>query len=223
MNTWILTTITEEDFDYSGLVNSLTGGYVADEIETKTIDQNGEEVIEYSAHPHADRNAPDFSGKIVFARFQNDYTDYAGAHSLEVDEFKNTKAWNEGVAYAKSQGATHVVIMNQVTGINPHVIELAIEEAPDVSIINISDGGVFVVNTDFDFEANEAFNFWFEDNNIIGKASESGSYARPALEEPQVKQIEVKSRLAEFDLAIKADFATSGTEIPNLDGFELNS
>jgi len=223
MNTWILTTITEEDFDYSGLVSSLTGGYVADDIETRTTDENGEEVIEYTTHPHEGRNAPDFSGKIVFARFQNDYTEYAGVYNLEVDEFKNTKAWNEGVAHAKSQGATHVVIMNQVTGINTHVIELAIEEAPNVSIINISDGGVFIVNTAFDFEANEAFNFWFEDNNILGKASEFGSYARPALEEPQVQQIEIKSRQAEFDVAIKADFVTSGTEIPNLDGFELNS
>jgi hypothetical protein len=218
MNTWILTTITEEDFDYSGLVSSLTGGYVADDIETRTTDENGEEVIEYTTHPHECRNAPDFSGKILFARFQNDYTEYSGVYSLEVDEFKNTKAWNEGVAYAKSQGATHVVIMNQVTGINPHVIELAIEEAPDVSIINISDGGVFIVNTAFDFEANEAFNFWFEDNNILNAASESGSYARPALEEPQVQQTEIKTRQAEFDVAIKADFATSGTEIPNLDG-----
>jgi hypothetical protein len=218
MNTWILTTITEEDFDYSGLVNTLTGGYVTNDIETRTTDENGEEVIEYTTHPHADRNAPDFSGKVVFARFQNDYTNYPGVYNLEVNQFKNTKAWNEGVAYAKSQGATHVVIMNQVTGINPHVIELAIEEAPDVSIINISDGGVFIVNTNFDFEADESFNFWFEDNNILNAASESGSYARPALEEPQVKQIEVKSRQAEFDVAIKADFVTSGTEIPNLDG-----
>jgi hypothetical protein len=218
MNTWILTTITEEDFDYSGLVNTLTGGYVTSDIETRTTDENGEEVIEYTTHPHADRNAPDFSGKVVFARFQNDYTNYPGVYNLEVNQFKNTKAWNEGVAYAKSQGATHVVIMNQVTGINPHVIELAIEEAPDVSIINISDGGVFIVNTNFDFEADESFNFWFEDNNILNAASESGSYARPALEEPQVKQIEVKSRQAEFDVAIKADFVTSGTEIPNLDG-----
>lgn len=218
MNTWILTTITEEDFDYSSLVNSLTGGYVANDLETRTTDENGEEVIEYTTHPHEGRNAPDFSGKIIFARFQNDYTEYAGVYNLEVDEFKNTKAWNEGVAYAKSQGATHVVIMSQVTGINPHVIELAVEDAPDVSIINISDGGVFIVNTDFDFTANEDYNFWFEDNNILEKASESGSYARSEAKEPQITQIEVKSRQAEFDVAIKADFATSGTEIPNLDG-----
>ena len=218
MNTWILTTITEEDFDYSGLVNSLTGGYVADDIETRTTDENGEEVIEYAPHPHAGRPAPDFSGKVIFARFQDDYTNYEGVYNLEIDEFKNTKAWNEGVAYAKAQGATHVVIMNQVTGINPHVLELAIEENPDVSVINISDGGVFIINTAFDFEADESYNFWFEDNNILNRASESGSYARPALEEPQVQQIEIKTRQAEFDIAIKADFATSNTEIPNLDG-----
>jgi hypothetical protein len=218
MNTWILTTITEEDFDYSSLVNSLTGGYVAEDIETKTTDENGEEVIEYSTHPHAGRPAPDFSGKVIFARFQEEYPNYDGVFNLEVAEFKNTKAWNEGVAYAKSQGATHVVIMNQVTGINPHVLELAIEENPDVSVINISDGGVFIINTAFDFQADEAYNFWFEDNNILNRASESGSYARPALEEPQVRQTDIKTRQAEFDVAIKADFVTSGTEIPNLDG-----
>jgi hypothetical protein len=207
MNTWILNTITEEDFDYSGLVGSLTGGYVAEDIETRSTDENGQEVVEYAPHPHAGRPAPDFSGKIVFARFQNDYVEYDGVYNLEVDEFKNTKAWNEGVAYAKSQGATHVVVMNQVTEINPHVLELAIEEFPNVSIINISDGGVFIINTDFNFEADEKFNFWFEDNNILKKAFESGSYGRPALEEPQVKQIEVSSRLVEFQTAVEADLS----------------
>jgi hypothetical protein len=207
MNTWILNTITEEDFDYSGLVGSLTGGYVADDIETISTGENGEEVVEYVTHPHAGRPAPDFSGKIVFVRFQNDYVEYDGVHSLEVSEFKNTKAWNEGVEYAKSQGATHVVIMNQVTSINPHIIELAIEEHPNVSIINISDGGVFIVNTDFNFEADEKFNFWFEDNNIFARASEANSYARPSIEEPQIKQIGVKSRLTEFKAAIEADLA----------------
>ena len=207
MNTWILTTITEENFDYSRLVSSLTGGYVAEDIETISIDENGEEVVEYAPHPHAGRTAPDFSEKIIFARFQNEYVEYDGVYNLEVDEFKNTKAWNEGVAYAKSQGATHVVVMNQVTGINPHVLELAIEESPNVSIINISDGGVFIVNTDFNFEANEQFNFWFEDNNIFARASEANSYAKPLIEEPQLKQIEVSSRLAEFNDAIEADLA----------------
>jgi hypothetical protein len=207
MNTWILNTITEEDFDYSGLVSSLTGGYVAEDIETRSTDENGQEVVEYAPHPHAGRPAPDFSGKIVFGRFQNDYVEYDGVYSLEVDEFKNTKAWNEGVAYAKSQGATHVVVMNQVTEINPHVLELAIQEFPNVSIINISDGGVFIINTDFNFEADEKFNFWFEDNNIFRKASEAGSYGRPALEEPQIKQIEVKSRLIEFQTAVEADLS----------------
>jgi hypothetical protein len=207
MNTWILNTITEEDFDYSGLVGSLTGGYVAEDIETRSTDENGQEVVEYAPHPHAGRPAPDFSGKIVFGRFQNDYVEYDGVYSLEVDEFKNTKAWNEGVAYAKSQGATHVVVMNQVTEINPHVLELAIQEFPNVSIINISDGGVFIINTDFNFEADEKFNFWFEDNNILKKAFEAGSYGRPALEEPQIKQIEVNSRLVEFQTAVEADLS----------------
>lgn len=218
MNTWILSTIIEEDFDYSSLVNDLSGNYSTEDIETRTTDENGEEVIEYTPHPHAGLTAPDFSGKIVFAHFTNEYMTYDGVDDIVINEFKSTKAWNEGVAYAKSNGATHVVIMNQVTHINPHVLKLAIDENPNVSVINISDGGVFIVNTAFNFAADEAYNFWFEDNNILGKASESGSYARPAVEEPQVQQTEIKTRQAEFDVAIKADFATSGTEIPNLDG-----
>jgi hypothetical protein len=223
MNTWISSTIVEEDFDYSSLVNVLSGDYVADDIETRTTDENGEEVIEYTPHPHAGLTAPDFSGKLVFAHFTDDYTNYDGVDHIVIDEFKATKAWNDGVAYAKANGATHVVIMNQVTHINPHVIKLAIDENPDVSVINISDGGVFIVNTAFDFAANEDYNFWFEDNNILNRAAQADSYARPAVEEPQIKQLEIKTRLAEFDIAIKADFATNGTEIPNLDGFELNS
>jgi hypothetical protein len=223
MNTWILSTIVEEDFDYSSLVNDLSGNYVADDIETRTTDENGEEVIEYTPHPHAGLTAPDFSGKLVFAHFSEDYVAYEGVDHIVVNEFKNTKAWNEGVAYAKSKGATHVVIMNEVTHINPYILKLAIEENSDVSVINISDGGVFIVNTAFDFAADEDYNFWFEDNNILSRAAEANSYARPAVEEPQVKQLEIKTRRAEFDIAIKADFATSNTEIPNLDGFELNS
>jgi hypothetical protein len=218
MNTWILSTIVEEDFDYSSLVNVLSGGYVAEDIEEKTTGENGEDIIEYRPHPHAGLPAPDFSGKLIFAHFTNNYEAIDGVNHIVIDEFKNTKAWNEGVAYAKAQGATHVVIMNEVTHINPHVLKLAIEENPDVSIINISDGGVFIVNTAFDFEANEDYNFWFEDNNILKAAMESESYARPSLEEPQIKQLEIVSRREEFDIAIKADFFTSGTEIPNLDG-----
>jgi hypothetical protein len=221
MNTYILSTIVEEDFDYSELINILSGGYITEDVEVKSPNRNRnseDDVIEYAPHPHADRPAPDFSGKIVFAHFTNDYVAYDGVSHIVVDEFKNTKAWNQGVAYAKGLGATHVVIMNDVTHINPHVLELAIAENPDVSIINISDGGVFVVNTAFDFAANEDYNFWFEDNNILNAAAQSGSYARPPLEEPQIKQLQIVTRQAEFDVAIKQDFATSGTEIPNLDG-----
>jgi hypothetical protein len=218
MNTWILSTIIEEDFDYSSLVNDLSGNYSTEDIETRTTDENGEEVIEYTPHPHAGLTAPDFSGKIVFAHFTNEYMTYDGVDDIVINEFKSTKAWNEGVAYAKSNGATHVVIMNQVTHINPHVLKLAIDENPNVSVINISDGGVFIVNTAFNFAADEAYNFWFEDNNILSRAAEANSYARPSLEEPQIEQLQIVERLEEFDIAIKADFATSGTEIPNLDG-----
>jgi hypothetical protein len=218
MNTWIVSTIVEEDFDYSSLVNILSGGYLAEDIKEITTNENDEEVIEYRPHPHAELVTPDFSGKLVFAHFTDDYKAIDGVNHIVIDEFKNTKAWNEGVAYAKTQGATHVVIMNEVTHINPHTIKLAIDENPDVSIINISDGGVFVVNTAFDFFANEEYNFWFEDNNILNRAIESGSYARAEIEEPQVKQLEIKTRREEFDIAIKQDFKTSNTEIPNLDG-----
>lgn len=218
MNTWILCTITEENFDYTDLVNSLSGKYVTADIESKTTDKDGKEIIEYSTHPHAGLTAPDFSNKIIFAHFGSDYVKYDGVENIEIDEFKNTKAWNQGVAHAKSKGATHVVIMNDVTGINPHNLELSIESNPDVSIINISDGGVFVVNTAFDFNADERYNFWFEDNNILRAAEEAGSYARPELKEPQIKQLQLETRRVDFDIAIKEDFVTSGTEIPNLDG-----
>jgi hypothetical protein len=207
MNTWILLTIIEEDFDYSSLITSLSGGYVTNDVETTTINENGEEVVGTAPHPHANRLAPDFSGKIIFAHFQEDYVNYEGVHHIVINEFKNTKAWNDGVAYAKLQGATHVVIMNGVIKINPHVLELSIEEAPEVSIINISDGGVFIVNTAFNFVANEQYNFWFEDTNILNRASESLSSFKPEIQELELSQVEIKTKRAEVDAATEADFA----------------
>ena len=144
---WILNVIIEEDADYSQLINDLTGGFVASDIETEETDENGEKVITYTPHPHADLAAPDFSGKIIFAHLTDSYTTRDGVVNLDISKFKGTTAWNEGVAYAKSQGATHVAILNNVSSINPHVITLGFEGNDDKTVTNLSDGAAFIVTS----------------------------------------------------------------------------
>jgi hypothetical protein len=207
-NLWILNVIIEEDADYSQLINDLSGGFVASDIQTKEIDENGEEVITYTEHPHANLAAPDFSGKIIFAHLTDGYTQRDGVINLDISKFKVTAAWNEGVAYAKTQGATHVAILNNVYGINPHVIAIGFEGNEEKSVINLSDGAAFIV--DSDFSVAEDYNFWFIDNDVFRDAEEAGSYGVVRVEESGLVQTELISSEEAFNLAIQEDYVTAG-------------
>lgn len=207
-NLFILNVIVEEDADYTQLVNDLTGGFVAADIETTTKDENGEEVVSTTPHPHADLSAPDFSGKIIFAHLVEGYEEIAGVDHIAVSKFKGTTAWNEGVAYAKSKGATHVAILNNVNGINPHVLTLGFEGNEDKSVINLADGAAFIVDADFSVE--ETYNFWFIDNKIFSDAQESGTYALPGVEHFAISQSEITSSKEAFSAAIDEDYRTAG-------------
>lgn len=207
-NLFILNTIIEENADYSQLVNDLTGGFVAADIETTTKDENGEDVVSTTPHPHADFAAPDFSGKIIFAHLVGEYEEVAGVDHIAVSKFKGTTAWNEGVAYAKSKGATHVAILNNVDGINPHVLTIGFEGNENKSVINLSDGAAFIV--DADFSVDETYNFWFIDNKIFTDAQESGTYGAPGVEHSAISQSEITSSKEAFSAAIDEDYRTAG-------------
>lgn len=207
-NLFILNTIIEEDADYSQLVNDLTGGFVAADIETTTKDENGEDVVSTTPHPHADLAAPDFSGKIIFAHLVGEYEEIDGVDHFAVSKFKGTTAWNEGVAYAKSKGATHVAILNNVDGINPHVLTIGFEDNENKSVINLADGAAFIV--DADFSVDETYNFWFVDNEIFTDAQESGTYGAPGVEHSAISQSEITSSKEAFSAAIDEDYRTAG-------------
>jgi hypothetical protein len=207
-NLFILNVIVEEDADYSQLVKDLTGGFVATDIETTTKDKNGEEVVSTIPHPHADLPAPDFSEKIIFAHFEKKHKKIDGVDHIVISKFKGTTAWNEGVAYARSKGATHVAILNSVTGINPHTISLGFDGNEDKSVINLGDGAAFIV--DAEFSVDETYNFWFIDNAIFSDAQEAGSYALPRIEQSAILQADLTSSKEAFLVAINEDYKTAG-------------
>jgi hypothetical protein len=209
-NLFILNTIIEEDADYSQLIKDLTGGFVAEDIETKEMDESGEEVITYTTHPHADLPSPNFSNKIIFAHFSNDYQKTKGVDHITVSKFKGTTAWNEGVAHAKAKGATHIAILNNVSGINPHVITLGFEGNEDKTVVNLADGAAFIVDSEFSVE--EKYNFWFVDNDIFAAAEEDGTYGIARVEESAIVQSELTSSSEAFTEAIEEDYVTAGVK-----------
>jgi hypothetical protein len=172
MNALIANVIIEESADFSTLISDLTGNYLAEDIEVK--DTQGEPTGEILQNPYKDATALDFSGKIVFTHFNADHASHAGVESILINDFKGTKAWNTLFAYAKENNYSHLVILNNVNKINPHLIKEALESNVDKDIITLSEGAAFVVKCSSNFIANEEYNFWVEDNNIINKAREEG-------------------------------------------------
>jgi hypothetical protein len=205
-NIKILCTILEESVDYSKLINDLTGNYVAEQI---TVDESGEELETPIDHPHKDLVAPDFSGNVTFAHFVDEYNAYEGVSHVKVDSMATTKAWNQGFSTAKTANATHLVILNGVSNINPHQIRLALEEHSDKDVINLSDGGAFIVKCSSDFNANEKYNLWFADNEIFEWAANNNSYATGRYDQPEIVQTEIVSLKSELDAAVEADIANS--------------
>lgn len=203
-NTLILNTILEESADYSKLIANLTGSYVA---EDQTVDAQGQELEEPIEHPHKALVAPDFSGHIRFAHFTNDYEELAGVSHVVASELNTSKVWNESFAFAKENGYSHLVVLNGVTSINPHIISLAIENYGDKDIVNISDGGAFIINCSSNFSANEEYKLWFADNQILLAAAESGSYARNDESFVELSQAEITTNFAAVNEAIQADIA----------------
>jgi hypothetical protein len=203
-NLFILNTIIEKDADYSSAIRDLTGGFVASDIERKFYNRQTEEYeIERYPHPHADLDAPDFSGKIIFIHLSENINDVSGADNIKSSKFKFTTAWNEGVAYAKTKGATHVAILNNVQELNPHAIALALEGNEEKEIVSIADGIAFIVKSDFSVD--EKYNFWFVENDIFSEAEQRGGYVVAGVAAPHFSQAELTSSKEKFDAAVQQD------------------
>lgn len=151
--------------DFSALVNELRGNYVSQDItETKT-DENGEEVIEVIEEtPYNSIPCPDYSGNIIFVSHSPVFTPEGVENVIVEGELNVAKLWNAGVSHASSNGASRVVILNEVSSINPHIFAEAVEEYNE-PIINLSDGGAFIVSPEV--RANESYRWWFADVDLF--------------------------------------------------------
>lgn len=144
--------------DFANLVSELCGNYVAvDHITTKADGE--EEVVE---NPYKNSDPVDLSGKITLVSLSA-INAPEGAASLVVNgELNIAKMWNAGVANATD--ATHVVVLNEVSSINPAAIVKAIQEN-DADVVNLSDGGCFVVKPSV--SADEQYRWWFADVELF--------------------------------------------------------
>lgn len=151
--------------NFDALVNELCGNYVAqDHTKQNFMSEQEPEIV---PNPYSGLTCPDFTGKITLVS-NSALTTPAEADNVVVDgPLSVTKMWNAGVAHAASEGATHVVILNEVSSINPHVFGEAVEQNADAQIINISDGGCFILTPDV--SANETFRWWFADVDLFNR------------------------------------------------------
>lgn len=199
-NIWIVSPIYNEAEDYSYLISSLSGNYVTQDIEVETTDENGQVVISYEPHPDQGLAAPDFSGKIVFVH-NGEHGDISGVHDLDVSgDFNIAKMWNEGFAYAKSNGATHVAILNAVSKINPHIIVKSVDEFENSSVVNIADGTAFIINTNSEILADEQFKVYFADLDLFKRAGDIDSLAFGSYPSSEIEQIQ----LTDFAISMKS-------------------
>lgn len=188
--------------DFSALVNELQGNYVSQDItETKT-DENGEEVVEVIEEtPYNSIPCPDYSGNIIFVSHSPVSTPEGVENVVVEGELNVAKLWNAGVNHASTNGASRVVVLNEVSSINPHIFAEAVEEHSE-SVINLSDGGAFIVSPEV--KANESYRWWFADVDLF-ESNETASCRKKFLDILQDNRIPVEGDLQAIT---EADIAT---------------
>jgi hypothetical protein len=186
--------------DFSILVNELCGNYIPEDHTTTTRDENGEEVEEVVDNPYKNSPAPDYSNKIILVS-HSPINAPEGSENVVVDgELNVAKLWNAGVAHAAANSATHVVILNEVSSISPYVFEEAAAEHSE-PVINLSDGGCFVVTPDV--EANETYRWWFADVDLFN-SNETATCRKEFIDIIQENRIPIEGDMQEI---IDADIA----------------
>lgn len=183
-NIWIVVPVIDSSFDYSTLMFTLKGGYTASDIEIETIDEEGNTVITTETHPNAGMPAPNFSNKIVLVHHTAEYTPTVGATDVVVEgDFSISKLWNSGIKESFDNGATHAAVLNYISNLNPFIIEEAVSEHETADLINIADGGIFIIKTDSGLTADEQFSVYFADSDLFNRAS---TPAKSAFKAPQI-------------------------------------
>lgn len=202
INISILIPVIDETIqDFSTLVNELQGNYISQDItETKT-DENGEKVEVIEKTPYNSIPCPDYSNNIIFVSHHPIPTPEGVENVVVEGELNISKLWNSGVNYATSNGASHIVIINEVSSINPHIFSEVVEECSS-PVINLSDGGCFIVTPGV--QANESYRWWFADVDLF-ENNETVSYRKNFLDIVQDNALPIEGTLKEI---AEADIAT---------------
>jgi len=189
--------------DFSNLVSELCGNYVPQDHVKTTRDENGEEVEEVVENPYKDVPAPDYSNKITLVS-HTAVDAPEGADNIVVEgELNVAKLWNEGVAHAVANDATHVVVLNEVSSISPYVFADAVDEST-ADVINLSDGGCFVVTPGV--EANETYRWWFADVDLF-ETNNTDVVRKEFIDIVQENRIPIEG---EMQTIVNADMANYG-------------
>lgn len=191
--------------DFSGLVNELCGNYVAQDHVTTSKDENGEEVEEIKENPYKSLPAPDFSGKITLVS-HSPVSAPIGSDNVVVEGGLNVaKLWNTGIGHASNSGADRIVILNEVSSINPYVFEEAVSEHTE-PVINLSDGGCFIVTPEI--QADESYRWWFADVNLF-ENNETATCRKEFIDILQDNRLPIEGDLQEI---VNSDIATNSQQ-----------
>jgi hypothetical protein len=179
--------------DFTNLVNDLSGNYVA-ENRIETSFEDGSEVETVVVNPYIGIENPDFSGNIIFVS-HSEIDCPENAESVVVNGDLNiAKLWNAGIARAAENGATHVVILNEASSVNPHMFSEAVLEC-NTPVINLSDGGCFIVTPEV--TANETYKWWFADIDLFNN-NEVGYFRKDFLNLVQENAIPIEGSMQDL-------------------------
>jgi hypothetical protein len=189
--------------DFSSLVNNLCGNYIPEDHITTTLDENGEEVEEVVENPYKNSPAPDYSNKIILVS-HSPINAPEGSENVVIDgELNVAKLWNAGLAHAIANDATHAVVLNEVSSINPHVFDEAVSENTE-PVINLSDGGCFILTPGI--QANESYRWWFADVELF-ENNETAVSRKEFLDIVQENAVPIEGAMSDI---VNADMATRG-------------
>jgi len=165
MNIYVIIPAVDQQYqNFDQLVSDLCGNYTPQDRVSQGFMIEGEE--EAVPNPYKDAVMTDLSDKIIFVA-HTEFSAPANTESVIVEgELNVAKLWNAGIAYATSLGATHVVVLNEASSVNPNVISESISDN-DNEIINLSDGGCFVVKPNV--VADEEYRWWFADLDLFNR------------------------------------------------------
>jgi hypothetical protein len=189
--------------NFHPLVNELCGNYVAEDHVRTTRDENREEIEEVVENPYKNSPAPDYSNKIILVSHVP-INAPEGSENVVVDgELNVAKLWNAGLAHAAANDATHAVVLNEVSSINPHIFGEAISEHTE-PVINLSDGGCFILTPGI--QANESYRWWFADVELF-ESNETAICRKEFLDIVQGNAVPIEGAMADI---VNADMATRG-------------